>query len=370
MKYSVSSLLALLLVVVSMQAIDVDASTKKCKAKSTLTTTGSTASTKAASGTSTKAASGTSTKSSSASSSTSTKSTSSGSSSDYTPNGIKAGVSSGNSVKYLGSNIGSWNDWGAAGGNDHKSSSALYVPMLWGNGDNSANTGLSGTTNSDRMAQFDKLTAGANKYVMGFNEFDYHGTGSSGLMTASAAASMWDEKFGPWKEAGSILISPSCAKQADESLLTPFLAAATVKPDCIAVHIFRDSLDGIKETMNHYLNTYSDYDCFWITEFAYANYQNGAHNYGTVSETNALIAQAVDYFESLDKVKAYFISDADNGPNGTLTSSSGLTSAGQAYLAAISKYASTSRRRAISGNHAQRHVRRAAAASRRSARSV
>jgi hypothetical protein len=241
--------------------------------------------------------------------------------------------------------------------------------MLWGNGDNSDNTGLSGTTNSDRMAQFDALTAGAFKYVMGFNEFDYHGTGSSGVMTASAAASMWDEKFGPWKDAGSVLISPSCAKQADETLLAPFLAAATVKPDCIAVHIFRDSLSGIKETMNHYLDTYTDYDCFWITEFAYANYQNGAHNYGTVSETNNLIAQAVDYFESVDKIKAYFISDADNGPNGTLTSSSGLTSAGQAYLSAISKYSSTSRRRAISGNHAQRHVRRAAAASRRSARS-
>lgn len=367
MKYSIPSLLALLLVAVTMQAIDVDASTKKCKAKSS-TLSGSSGSTKASTKTST--ATGSSTKTSSASSSTSTSnSTSSGSSSGYTPNGIKAGVSGGNSVKYLGSNIGAWNDWGAAGGSDHKSSSALYAPMLWGNGDNSANTGLSGTTNSDRMSQFDALTAGSFKYVMGFNEFDYHGTGSSGLMTASAAASMWDEKFGPWKDAGSVLISPSCAKQADETLLAPFLAAATVKPDCIAVHIFRDSLSGVKETMNHYLNTYTDYDCFWITEFAYANYQNGAHNYGTVSETNDLIAQAVDYFESVDKIKAYFISDADNGENGTLTSSSGLTSAGQAYLSAISKYSSTSRRRAISGNHAQRHVRRAAAASRRSARS-
>lgn len=286
-----------------------------------------------------------------------------------TPNGIKAGVSGGQSIKWLANNIGSWNDWGASGGSDHTSqTNAQYIPMVWGNGDDSANTGLSSATNSDRLAAFKALPVGKYKYVMGFNEFDYQGTGSSGKMTASAAASLWDELMAKHQAAGTKLISPSCALQADEVLLRPFLDAVTVKPDCIAVHIFQDSMTGVKKVLEHYKTKYTDYNCFWITEFAYANYQNGAHNYGTVAQTNALAKEAVAYFEAEDTVKAYFISDADNGDNGDLTpshSGTSLSSLGETYLSAISSYVS---KRSLP--HMQRHVRRAAAASRRAANAM
>lgn len=243
----------------------------------------------------------------------------------------------------------------------------MYVPMLWGNGDDSANTGLSSQTNSKRLADFKKLEVGKYKYLMGFNEFDFHGTGSSGKMDVSSAASLWDELMTKHKNAGSKLISPSCAKQADETMLRPFLDKVSTKPDCIAVHIFQDSMDGVKKVFEHYKTKYSDYNCFWITEFAYANYQDGAHNYGSVGSTDALVKEAVQYFESEDSIKAYFLSDADNGDNGDLTPNhdgSSLSSLGSTYLSTIKSY--TSRKRS-EGNHANRHVRRAAAASRRSA---
>ncbi|CAO1631551.1 unnamed protein product [Sympodiomycopsis kandeliae] len=280
-----------------------------------------------------------------------------------TPNGIKAGVSGGQSVKFLGDKIGAWNDWGAAGGSDHSSSSAMYIPMLWGNGDDSAKTGLDNQPNSKRLADFKKLEVGKYKYIMGFNEFDFHGTGSSGKMDVNSAASMWDELMTKHKNAGSKLISPSCALQKDEKMLRPFIDAVKTKPDCVAVHIFQNSIEGVKGVLDHYKQKYSDIGCIWVTEVAFANYQNGAHNYGSVGETDNLMKQYVQLFENDDMVKAYFISDADNGPNGMLTpnhSGSSLSSLGNTFKTAITTYA----RRSLP--HSSRHVRRAAAHSRRS----
>lgn len=298
------------------------------------------------------------------SSSSGSKSTGKVSVSGMTPNGIKAGVSGGQSVKFLGSSIGAWNDWGAAGGDDHSDSDAMYIPMLWGNGDDSAKTGLDNQPNSKRLSDFKKLPVGKYKYIMGFNEFDFHGTGSSGKMNVNAAASMWDELMTKHKNAGSKLISPSCALQKDETMLQPFLDAVKTKPDCIAVHIFQNSIEGVKGVLNHYKTKYADYNCIWVTEIAFANYQNGAHNYGSVSETDNLMKQYVKLLEEDDMVKAYFISDADNGPNGMLTpnhSGSSLSSLGNTFKSVISSYT----RRSLP--HSLRHVRRAASHSRRSA---
>ncbi|PWN28981.1 hypothetical protein BDZ90DRAFT_136002 [Jaminaea rosea] len=193
---------------------------------------------------------------------------------------------------------------------------------------------------------------------------DFHGTGSSGKMSVESAANLWDSLMAKHKNAGTKLISPSMALQKDETMMQPFLDAVSVKPDCIGVHIFQNSIEGVKGVLDHYKTKYASYNCLWITEFAYANYQNGAHNYGNVGETDALAKQAVQLFENDDMVKAYFISDADNGDNGALTPSHNgktLSSLGSTYKQAISS--SSSKR----SNHALRHVRRAAAASRRSA---
>lgn len=236
--------------------------------------------------------------------------------------------------------------------------------MLWGMGNDDADTGVSTQSNSKRLSDFKKLETGKHKYIIGFNEMDFHGTGSSGPMDIDAAVHMWDSLMKKHKDAGTKLISPSMAKQKDENMLRPFLNKASVKPDCIGVHIFQDSIEGVKSVLNYYTSNYADFDCFWVTEFAYANYQDGAHNYGNAGQTISLAKQAVSLFESSDKVKAFFISDADNGSNGMLTpnhSGSSLSSLGQVYKAAISS--SSSKR----SNHALRSVRRAAAASRRSA---
>lgn len=359
------SLLLVVLLALTVQVIDA----KKCKAKSSSTlSANSVASTSGSSSDATNLASSSndsSNSSSSSSNSTSSSNSSSVSVSGMSPNGKKAGVAGGQSVKFLGDAIGAWLDWGAAGANDHSGSSAMYVPMLWGMGNDDANTGLSSQSNSKRLSDFKKLETGKFKYMIGFNEMDFHGTGSSGKMDVSAAANMWDELMKKHKDAGTKLISPSMAMQKDETMLTPFLSKVSVKPDCIGVHIFQDSLDGVKGVLDYYEQKYGDeYGCLWITEFAYANYQNGAHNYGSVSQTNALATEAVKLFEQSNLVKAYFISDADNGNNGQLTpnhSGSSLSSLGSTYKAAIS---SSSSKRAL--NHAHRHIRRAAAASRRS----
>ncbi|CAO1631892.1 unnamed protein product [Parajaminaea phylloscopi] len=349
------TLLLVVLLAVTVQVIDA----KKCKAKHSKHASSHKTNTNNA-----KSNKGTNKSTSSASSSSgSSKSSGKVSVSGMVPNGKKAGVAGGQSVKFLGGEIGAWLDWGASGGNDHSDSSAMYVPMLWGMGNDDANTGLSSQPNSKRLADFKKLEVGKYKYIIGFNEMDFHGTGSSGAMNVDSAASMWDSLMKKHQDAGTKLISPSMAKQKDENMLRPFLNKVSVKPDCIGIHIFQDSIEGVKGVLNYYTSKYSDYDCFWITEFAYANYQSGSHNYGNVGQTDSLAKQAVSLFESNDKVKAYFISDADNGENGMLTpnhSGSALTSLGQTYKAAISSVSKRS-------NHAHRHVRRAAAASRRSA---
>lgn len=182
-------------------------------------------------------------------------------------------------------------------------------------------------------------------------------------------------------EAGSVLISPSMAKQADETWLKPFLSKVSRQPDAIGVHIFQNDPSKVGRILDHFaqynkpmcefqskdepgslfridekestkkkeppsiLTRFSYLSSQWtgITETACINYQNGAHDYCTKEQSDNYIATVIDMFEKDDRVAAYAISDAYNGDNMALTpdhNGSKLSSAGQTFKAAIAKYAS------------------------------
>lgn len=82
-------------------------------------------------------------------------------------------------------------------------------------------------------------------------------------MSPQEAAKAWEQWIAPHKEAGSVLLSPSCALQQNEKWLAPFLAAVQTQPDYINVHVFKDKPEKIKETLDHYRKYGKK---MWITE--------------------------------------------------------------------------------------------------------
>lgn len=68
--------------------------------------------------------------------------------------------------------------------------------MLWGLGRTSDSGGVV-DNDSERFAAFKKLTPGKYKYVIGMNEPDFQGPGSSGVISPEDGANAWDKYIGP-----------------------------------------------------------------------------------------------------------------------------------------------------------------------------
>lgn len=212
--------------------------------------------------------------------------------------------------------------------------------MLWGLGQ------VNHDDDSERFQEFKKLKPGSAPFIMGFNEPDFSGSGSSGVMSIADAAAGWEQWIAPHGHAGAKLISPSMAKQKDETWLAPFLKAIKTQPDIIAVHIFQDNMDGVKGVLDHFAQYGKP---MWITEFACINYQGPSPVYCDQDKTDSILSQMVQLFQSDSRVAAYSVSDASNGPYGNLTpnqSGQSLSTTGKSYMASVQK-ADKSRRRSL-----------------------
>lgn len=148
--------------------------------------------------------------------------------------------------------------------NDTAGDNIQRVPMLWGIGTSSD------PLDEPRLEEFRQLPLPAAAYVAGFQESDFRGDGSSGVINPIVAAAAWDLLIAPHGRAGAKLISPSCAKQSVETWMKPFLDAVQYKPDIIAVHIFVNNTPMLQNDLNHYAQYGKP---MIITEFACIDYK-------------------------------------------------------------------------------------------------
>ncbi|PWN49687.1 hypothetical protein IE53DRAFT_317190 [Violaceomyces palustris] len=316
------------------------ASTKKTTTTTPSKATSSSTSTKVAttssssSSTSTSTVRGSSVSSSSQATSTTSSAASpvatSGNSTSFgvTPPLGKAGVAGGQSLPWTASSLGWYYDWSPNPDNPYRGN-IQAVPALWGLGRVNHDNDVA------RFQAFQQLKPGSSAYVIGYNEPDWEGEGSSGVISPQDGAKAWDQYIAPHGVAGSILISPSLAKQKDEDWMQPFLNAVQRKPDAINVHIFQNSIEGVKGVVEHYAKYALP---MWITEFACINYQVQPTQYCDQNQTNTLINQAVSLFQSDPRIAAFAISDAYNGPYSALTPNhdgTKLSETGETYLAAV-----------------------------------
>ena len=284
----------------------------------------------ASSGSSSSSNSGSGSSSSSSSSSASSSAGSTISVSGFTPPKGKAGVAGGNSLKWISNSLGWYYDW-TPNPDNQNGDNILAVPMLWGLGR------VDHDDDYSRFQAFKKVKPGSAPFVMGFNEPDFQGSGSSGKISPEDAAAAWEQYLAPHKHAGAKLISPSMAMQKDETWMAPFLKAVKTQPDVIAVHIFQDNMDGVKGVLDHYAQYGKP---MWITEFACINYQGPSPKYCDQSKVDSMLWQMVQLFESDSRVAAYSVSDANNGPFGDLTPNQAgqtLSKTGKTYLASVEK---------------------------------
>ncbi|KAK4689886.1 hypothetical protein P7C73_g240, partial [Tremellales sp. Uapishka_1] len=255
----------------------------------------------------------------------SSTSSASSSSSSLTPNGIKAGLSAGDALDACGDHIGWWYDWSA---DPSGSSSALAIPMLWGDGSVDS-------TDASRLAAFKAITI-APKYIIGFEEPDCTTYGSSDIGVATAAA-LWDSVIAPWQSQGTLLLSPSMCHQKDETWLTPFKNAISTQWDITNLHINKNSMDGVNADLDYYWTTYGK--PMWITEFACVDDSTGFTPCTDQSEINTFINDIVALFENDSRVYGYAYSNGEGlGDVWPMWSNGALTESGTTYLSAISAH--------------------------------
>ncbi|KAG5646999.1 hypothetical protein DXG03_001723 [Asterophora parasitica] len=248
------------------------------------------------------------------------------SSSPLTPNGIKAGIAGGDAYPYFKDHIGWWYDWSP---NPSKAGKPIAVPMLWG-------AGTADSTDAARLAAFKKISA-APPYVLGYEEPDCPpGSGSAG-MSVAAGVSNWQNLIVPLGKKGALLGSPSMCKQADEDWLKQFKSKISTQWDFTAIHINKNSLEGVKKDIDYYWNTYKK--PIWVTEFACVNDKNGFVPCTNQAEINAFINMIVPYLEAHEHVYAYAYSNGLGlGNVWPLMKGGVLSASGKTYLAAVSKF--------------------------------
>ncbi|KAF8071823.1 glycosyl hydrolase catalytic core-domain-containing protein [Lyophyllum atratum] len=246
--------------------------------------------------------------------------------SPLTPNGIKAGIAGGDAYPFFKDHIGWWYDWTP---NPMKSGKPVGIPMLWGGGTADA-------TDAARLAAFKKISTPPT-YVLAYEEPDCPpGSGSAGMSVSSGVAG-WESLIVPLGKKGSIMVSPSMCKQADETWLAQFKSKISMEWDITSIHINKNNLAGVKKDIEHYWNTYKK--PIWVTEFACVNDKDGFTPCTNQDEINAYINDIVPYLQSHERVYAYAYSNGLGlGNVWPLMHGGSLSASGKTYLAAISKY--------------------------------
>ncbi|KAL0954527.1 hypothetical protein HGRIS_003494 [Hohenbuehelia grisea] len=200
--------------------------------------------------------------------------------------------------------------------------------MLWG-------TGKADSQDAARLAAFKQIT-GAPKYVLGYEEPDCYGNGSSGISVGDGVAN-WDALIAPFAGKGTKLGSPSMCKQADETWLADFQTKIQKPWDFTTVHINKNNMEGVKKDLDHYWNTYKK--PIWVTEFSCVDDHNTFTPCTNQGQINQYIFDIVDLLEAHPHVVAYAYSDGMGlGDVWPSTKDGKLSKSGQAYLRAISKY--------------------------------
>ncbi|KAJ7801286.1 hypothetical protein B0H14DRAFT_3489802 [Mycena olivaceomarginata] len=196
------------------------------------------------------------------------------SASGFTPNGKKAGTSSGNAYSILESHIGWWYDWSP---NPTSTGSPIPRPHALG------------------------ITS-APQYMLGFEEPDCASGGGSAGMSVAEGMQIWEQYIAPFKEKGTKLGSPSMCKQAAETWLNQFSQQISTDWDFTTVHVNKNNMIGVKADLDHY----ASYDKpLWVTEFACVDDVNGFTPCTDQEEINDYINQIVDLFQTDSRVAAY-----------------------------------------------------------------
>ncbi|GFZ49828.1 LOW QUALITY PROTEIN: hypothetical protein JCM24511_07231 [Saitozyma sp. JCM 24511] len=264
-----------------------------------------------------------------ASSSASSSSSSSGANSgSLTPLGKKAGLTAGDALSAMGTHIGWWYNW-APTEEGTSANGVDFVSMLWGNGHVDS-------TDASRLAEFEALTT-TPQWIIGPEEPDCSTTGSAD-MSVSDTATLWNAQMAPKGAAGSLLLSPSMCKQADENgWLKQFQGQISRDFDITNLHINKNSMAGVKTDLDYYWNTYGK--PMWVSEFACVDDSNGFTPCTDQGEINSFINDIVALFESDSRVYAYAYSNGEGlGDVWPMWSNGALTQSGQTYLSAVSQY--------------------------------
>ena len=206
-------------------------------------------------------------------------------------------------------------------------SSVLGVGMLWG-GSGSA----CGDVASPRLQSFiDNVENTTPPIFFGFFEPDYSCSDSSQEDPAPAAAD-WNQYIAPLGKKGTILGSPSMAKQKDEDWLTPFMDAGLDQSwDVTSIHVNKPDLAGVQADVEYYFNTYGK--PIWVSELACVHDQGDWHPCDSQDEVNQFLQDVIPYLESNENVVAYGPSNGNGlGDVWPLTNNGEITASGQQYL--------------------------------------
>ncbi|KAJ7285082.1 glycosyl hydrolase catalytic core-domain-containing protein [Mycena rebaudengoi] len=243
----------------------------------------------------------------------------------FTPNGKKAGLSSGNALNAIQDHISWWYDWSPSPGNH---GNVLGVPMLWG-------AGHADPTDSARLNEWKGMTD-APKYLLGFEEPDCPSGGGSAGMSVAEGVRLWEEQIAPFKSKGSKLGSPSMCKQLAETWLKDFSNQIKTDWDFTAVHINKNNMAGVRADIDHYAQYGKP---LWITEFACVDDSSSFIPCTNQGQINGFINDIVDVFESDGRVAAYAYSNGMGlGDVWPMWKDGHLTESGQTYINAVSKY--------------------------------
>lgn len=222
----------------------------------------------------------------------------------------------------MGTHIGWWYNW-APTEEGTSANGVDFVSMLWGNGHVDS-------TDASRLAEFEALTT-TPQWIIGPEEPDCSTTGSADMSVADTAT-LWNAQMAPKGAAGSLLLSPSMCKQADENgWLKQFQGQISRDFDITNLHINKNSMAGVKTDLDYYWNTYGKpmwvsevsanetepCHLFWASrvpilgpvlircQFACVDDSNGFTPCTDQGEINSFINDIVALFESDSRVYAY-----------------------------------------------------------------
>lgn len=252
------------------------------------------------------------------------------SSSQFTPNGKKAGSAGSRALPFWKDHLGWYYDWSPVP--RRNSPGITPVPMLWGGG---------GTSRTD-AAHFDKFLhmPDTPKYVLGFNEPDCPGQDVSANMAVSHGVNLWNSMIVPWAKKGTLLGSPAMCHQRHETWLKDFSRKPLARSwDFTAIHIYKPDLAGVQANIDYYWNTYRK--PIWVTELGCVFDDGGWRPCTDQKYINRWIYDVVDLLENNPHVAAYAYTDGGglgNAWNPTNAAGTALSESGRTYLSAIKKY--------------------------------